>query len=253
MDQSSSRQVAARGASVEPDVAKLDPEGVNAAEAFARLASELYESPSVADAVKAVVDFALQAECCSHAGLVLAVRGPKAEVAAATDCTVEAICGAQLSSGAGPLFEALSGRTVQVTATATDSDSAGWQNMATESGIGTELHVPLIAGGHVIGVLSLFDAATRSFSADDEAIAHILAQHASVAVANAQNDESLAQAIDARRLVGQAMGILMERFDIDADRAFAILRRYSQDTNTKLREVAQHLIDTRRLPQKPLT
>jgi AmiR/NasT family two-component response regulator len=54
--------------------------------------------------------------------------------------------------------------------------------------------------------------------------------------------------VDARKLVGQAMGILMERFDLDGDQAFAVLRRYSQDTNTKLRDVAQQLIDTRKLP-----
>ncbi len=59
----------------------------------------------------------------------------------------------------------------------------------------------------------------------------------------------MAAAVDARKLVGQAMGILMERYDLDADRAFAILKRYSQDTNTKLRDVAQRLITTRRLPE----
>jgi AmiR/NasT family two-component response regulator len=41
----------------------------------------------------------------------------------------------------------------------------------------------------------------------------------------------------------------MERFNVDADRAFAILRRYSQDNNFKLRDVAQRLIDTRKLPR----
>jgi hypothetical protein len=40
----------------------------------------------------------------------------------------------------------------------------------------------------------------------------------------------------------------MERFDVDSDRAFAILQRYSQHNNIKLRDVAQFLIDTRRLP-----
>jgi AmiR/NasT family two-component response regulator len=40
----------------------------------------------------------------------------------------------------------------------------------------------------------------------------------------------------------------MERFDIDSDQAFAVLRRYSQDHNIKLRDVAQRLIDTRKLP-----
>jgi AmiR/NasT family two-component response regulator len=44
------------------------------------------------------------------------------------------------------------------------------------------------------------------------------------------------------------MGILMERYNLNGDQAFQVLRRYSQDTNTKLREVAQQLIDSRRLP-----
>jgi AmiR/NasT family two-component response regulator len=97
-------------------------------------------------------------------------------------------------------------------------------------------------------VLGLYSPAPDAFDVDDEAIAHILARHASVAVASARHEETMAQAVDARKLVGQAMGILMERFDVDGDRAFAILKRYSQDTNTKLRDVAQHLIDTRKLP-----
>ena len=41
--------------------------------------------------------------------------------------------------------------------------------------------------------------------------------------------------------------MLMERFNLDADQAFAVLRRYSQDNNVKLRDVAQRLIDTRQL------
>ena len=59
----------------------------------------------------------------------------------------------------------------------------------------------------------------------------------------------MAQAVDARRLVGQAMGILMERYDLDSDRAFEVLKRYSQDNNRKLRDVALELIDTRKLPR----
>lgn len=61
----------------------------------------------------------------------------------------------------------------------------------------------------------------------------------------------MVQAVDARKLVGQAMGILMERFDLDGDRAFQVLRRFSQDNNRKLRDVAQELINTRKLPAQP--
>jgi hypothetical protein len=49
------------------------------------------------------------------------------------------------------------------------------------------------------------------------------------------------------------MGILMQRYAVDDDRAFAILRRYSQDTDAKLRDVARLLIDTRELPAAATT
>jgi hypothetical protein len=54
-------------------------------------------------------------------------------------------------------------------------------------------------------------------------------------------------------LIGQAQGILMERFGLSADQSFAVLRRYSQDNNVKLRNVAERIIETRRLPGTPPT
>ena len=69
-------------------------------------------------------------------------------------------------------------------------------------------------------------------------------------MASARNEESLTQAIDARKLIGQAQGILMERYDLDDRRAFDVLRRYSQDHNLKLNEVARLLVSTGRLPSR---
>ena len=77
---------------------------------------------------------------------------------------------------------------------------------------------------------------------------HIFGQHASVALATARREAGLRQAIDARHLIGQAQGILMERFDLTADQSFAVLRRYSQENNVKLRSVAAEIIETRKLP-----
>ena len=113
------------------------------------------------------------------------------------------------------------------------------------------LDVPMNVNDRTIDVLGLYSARPDAFAADDEAVAQILARHAAVALANARNEETFARAIDARKLVGQAMGILMERYQINGDQAFAILRRYSQDTNTKLRDVAQQLIENRALPGRP--
>jgi AmiR/NasT family two-component response regulator len=39
----------------------------------------------------------------------------------------------------------------------------------------------------------------------------------------------------------------MERFELTGEQSFAVLRRYSQDSNVKLRDVAQKLITSRNL------
>jgi len=54
--------------------------------------------------------------------------------------------------------------------------------------------------------------------------------------------------VDVPAKLGQAQSLLMERHGLDGDRAFEVLRRYSQDHNIKLRDVAAHLIETRQLP-----
>jgi AmiR/NasT family two-component response regulator len=59
--------------------------------------------------------------------------------------------------------------------------------------------------------------------------------------------EHLHKAISARDLIGQAKGILMERYKINADQAFSVLARASQQTNTRLVDVARSLAGTGRL------
>jgi AmiR/NasT family two-component response regulator len=76
----------------------------------------------------------------------------------------------------------------------------------------------------------------------------IFARHAALALSGAMNEAELNVALDSRKLVGQAQGILMERYGLDEARAFAVLRRYSQDHNLKLRRVAEYLVSHRRLP-----
>lgn len=55
--------------------------------------------------------------------------------------------------------------------------------------------------------------------------------------------DQLNESIASRTVIGQAMGIVMERYGLDDDRAFSFLKRTSQDGNTKLVEVARHLVE----------
>ncbi|QNE22725.1 GAF and ANTAR domain-containing protein [Kribbella qitaiheensis] len=225
----------------------MGPSETLGADAFARLAIELHDAAGVDETVEAVVQFALQAEACSYAGVTLTLRGSR-EIAAVTDPLVTAIYQLQFDLGEGPLQTALSeGVVVHVVDVETETRWPAWAAKVTRYPVRSYLHVPMWISQQLIGVLSLFNTEPNAFSADDEAIAHILARHASIAVASAQDGEAMAAAVDARKLVGQAMGILMERFDTDQVRAFEMLKRYSQQNNTKLRDVAQELIDTRKL------
>ena len=99
-----------------------------------------------------------------------------------------------------------------------------------------------------VGALTLYATQPHAFTGTDVDSGISLAAHTAIAVATARHEEDLHIALDSRSLIGQATGILMERYDIDAVRAFAVLRRISMQANVKLREVAAELVRTRTLP-----
>jgi len=65
--------------------------------------------------------------------------------------------------------------------------------------------------------------------------------HAAIAFSDAQEIAQLTQALDTRDLIGQAKGILMERFKITPQQAFLVLTQASSESNIKLKDVADHL------------
>jgi hypothetical protein len=60
--------------------------------------------------------------------------------------------------------------------------------------------------------------------------------------------EQLGRAIESRDMIGQAKGMLMERFDIAAPAAFKLLSKISQDTNTRVEQIARKLVALGRSP-----
>ncbi|WP_245757514.1 GAF and ANTAR domain-containing protein [Amycolatopsis xylanica] len=98
------------------------------------------------------------------------------------------------------------------------------------------------------GALNIFSSGKASFSQSDANVALLLATHASLALAHTRaldraelQAEHLRKALDSRDVIGQAKGILMNRRGVDAEKAFDILRRTSQDLNVKLSELANTL------------
>jgi AmiR/NasT family two-component response regulator len=73
-------------------------------------------------------------------------------------------------------------------------------------------------------------------------VAQLFANAAAGVLGMVRTVEQLTEALATRRTIGQAMGIVMERYTIDDEQAFRFLTRLSQSTNTKLRLVAEDLV-----------
>ncbi|MFL6157748.1 MAG: GAF and ANTAR domain-containing protein [Marmoricola sp.] len=117
-----------------------------------------------------------------------------------------------------------------------------------ETGVRSMLCFRMYAGRSRVGALSVYSSRPHAFNGVDVEAGISFAAHTAVAIEVAQQDEHKDLAMDSRSLIGQATGIVMERYEIDAVRAFATLRRISQHSNVKIHEVAAELIRTRDMP-----
>ncbi len=101
----------------------------------------------------------------------------------------------------------------------------------------------LISENHTVGALNFY--AERPGVFDDEAVelGLVLAAHAALAWNLVRHQEQFRSALATRDLIGQAKGMIMERFNIGAVQAFDLLKRLSQDSNTPLFDIAQRIVD----------
>lgn len=99
-----------------------------------------------------------------------------------------------------------------------------------------------------IGALNLYAHRAHAFDVDAVGLGEVFAAQCASVLSSAIEIEGLHAALASRDKIGQAKGILMERFDLDAAAAFDLLRKTSQDRNIKLNQVADRVVRQRRLP-----
>ncbi|MDR7082489.1 GAF domain-containing protein [Arthrobacter ginsengisoli] len=148
----------------------------------------------------------------------------------------------QSETGQGPCLDAsYEERVVSVPDLSTDERWPDFSRPAFNLGARSMLSFQLFVDGDHLGALNLFGKGVGVFDAESERIGALVAAHAAVAVAGSQQVNQLTQALDTRDLIGQAKGILMERYKITAQQAFLLLSRASSELNIKLRDVAEQL------------
>ena len=95
------------------------------------------------------------------------------------------------------------------------------------------------------GALSLYSQRRRGFDAAAEELGLILATHAALTLEAVQRTRQFRSALGSRDIIGQAKGILMERYDISPGAAFSLLTRLSQESNKPVVVIAKELVETK--------
>ncbi|MFL6043742.1 MAG: GAF and ANTAR domain-containing protein [Propionibacteriaceae bacterium] len=162
----------------------------------------------------------------------------------------------QYERGYGPCMDAgRAGQILLVDDMRTDQRWPDYAQQAAANGVLSSLSVPLPFQGLTIGALNTYARQPRVFDDSDVELAEEVAAWVAVAVGNAEASARTSQDLAelrtvmmSRAFIEQAKGMLMERHKIKEDEAFTVLTRTSQQTNTKLRDVAAELVRTGTLP-----
>ncbi|BBE23717.1 hypothetical protein MN0502_26000 [Arthrobacter sp. MN05-02] len=149
----------------------------------------------------------------------------------------------------GPCLDAVfEHETVLVNDMATEQRWPKFARRAADLGAASMLSFQLYVEGDNMGALNLYGRSANGFTDESEEVGRLIASHAAVAYADTQKLEQMREITRSRDIIGQAKGILMERYGITAQHAFVMLTQASSHTNTKLFDVADQLASTGELP-----
>jgi GAF domain-containing protein len=191
-----------------------------------------------------VVAAAAEVPGAQHAGITL-VTGKHLSTPAATGELVVRVDRLQYETGEGPCVDAeRHHETVRCDDLRAETRWPRFARQAADLGVLSMLSFQLFVQDDSFGALNIYSGKAGVFSPQSESDGMLLASHAALAMTAARTQAGLLIAMDSRDLIGQAKGILIERYKITGVEAFGLLVASSQAVNCKLREVADHLVAT---------
>ncbi|MBO0864190.1 MAG: GAF and ANTAR domain-containing protein [Mycobacterium sp.] len=102
---------------------------------------------------------------------------------------------------------------------------------------------PLIGDTQTAGALNFYAERADAFDDESAVIGLFFATHTALAWNMLRRDGQFRSALASRDIIGQAKGRLMERFHVDAEAAFQLIKRLSQGSNAPVAEVARRLVE----------
>jgi GAF domain-containing protein len=217
-------------------------------QALAAAARALHDGETVDETLHRIVDLAKESvPGFDHVGVSTVDRKGNVETRATTGDLVRVLDSIQYDLGEGPCVETIRGAdTVVASHLGQDDRWPRYASAAAVHGVRSQLALKLFLDQEgTLGGLNLYSTTSAEVDPQAQSVGQLFASHAAIAMGNARERETLNQALLTRQVIGTAVGIVMERYRINAERAFEFLVRASSVGNLKLRDVAQELVDQR--------
>ena len=183
-------------------------------------------------------------------GMSLRQRNRSQPVTACSDPLASAADEVQYQTGDGPSLRAIRhARPVRVDDTAASQRWPKFCRQAEELGLRSCYALPLIVDGEPVGALILYSRQPGAFGPEETGRADRFAKDASGALTLALRmasctdlNEQLRSSIGSRTIIDQALGVIMATEHVAQDRALALLRSVSQNSNVRLRDLAASIV-----------
>jgi GAF domain-containing protein len=217
---------------------------------IAELVQQLY-SRSDADSDTVIAELAEHAAIeipgAQYAGVTVTRNAKQIDTPAATHKWPILLDEIQQRHREGPcLTAAWEEKTIHVADLETDDRFPMYRRDALEqTPIRSVMAFQMFIAGETMGALNVYAEQPRAFGQISRDMGLIFAAHSSVAWNAARRDEQFKRALASRDTIGQAKGMIMERYGVDAVQAFEVLRKLSQDSNVPLVQVATELVANR--------
>ncbi len=154
--------------------------------------------------------------------------------------------------------ESVSGRTVQEKRPIAVLDIANdalyhFPELAKRENLVSLLSVPMMVKNRVVGVLNSYTAKKHAFSKEETDLLQVVANQAAVAIENttlSEKSSAMEEALETRKTVERAKGILMKQGKITEEDAFRLIQRQSMNNRKTMREVADAIILTAKISRR---
>jgi GAF domain-containing protein len=120
-----------------------------------------------------------------------------------------------------------------------------YPELARKTGLASLLSVPLVTREKVIGTINIYSREVRQFSEEEIGFVKVVAGQAAIAIENARlmaETLEMKRALEARKLIERAKGILQQKHGLTEEEAYLRLRNESRRLRRPMRDLAEAVI-----------